>query len=310
MTTTGTKQAAQIAAARTRQCGWTLPLAALVFGLIVLGSFFAEEAMAAIRVWQDSTAYNHCWLVLPVAGWLAWQRRNRLIGLSPAPSPGLALLALPAGLAWLAAERLGIMEGRQLAAMGMLWALVLSLLGWPICRAMAAPLAYLVFLVPFGAFTTPLLQEVTVWLIGLGLDLLGIPNYIDGLLIDVPAGTFEVAEACAGLRFMIAALAFGALYALTIFRSPGRRLAVMALALVVPVLANGLRAFGIVLLGQHLGSAEAAAVDHATYGWAFFSIVILLLVFAGLPFREDGKVLVKEPVAPAGATGDVVSPRP
>jgi hypothetical protein len=53
------------------------------------------------------------------------------------------------------------------------------------------------------------------------------------------------------------------------------------------VLANGIRALGIVLLGHHLGSAEAAAADHLIYGWVFFSVIILLLVLAGLPFRED-----------------------
>jgi exosortase/archaeosortase family protein len=73
-----------------------------------------------------------------------------------------------------------------------------------------------------------------------------------------------------------------------IFRSPWRRLIVMTLALVVPVLANGVRAWGIVVLAEYLGSAEAAAADHIIYGWGFFSAIILLLVLAGLPFREDG----------------------
>jgi hypothetical protein len=61
----------------------------------------------------------------------------------------------------------------------------------------------------------------------------------------------------------------------------------MLLAVTVPLLANGLRALGIVLWGQLRGSAEAGAADHLIYGWVFFSIVILLLVLAGLPFRED-----------------------
>jgi hypothetical protein len=62
----------------------------------------------------------------------------------------------------------------------------------------------------------------------------------------------------------------------------------MALALAVPVLANGVRAWGIVVLAEYLGSAEAAAADHIIYGWGFFSAIILLLILAGLPFREDG----------------------
>ena len=96
-----------------------------------------------------------------------------------------------------------------------------------------------------------------------------------------------MAEACAGLRFLIAAVAFGVFYALLNYRSPGRRLLFVAASVVVPVLANGVRALGIVVLGAILGSANAAAADHVIYGWVFFSLVTLLLVAGGMPFRED-----------------------
>ena len=284
----GTDPAAVIEASMTRATAWRAPLLVLALGLLTLGFIFAEEGAAALRIWTHDAAYNHCWLVAPVAAWLAWTRRDRLRLLRPVPLPGAALLMLPVGLAWLAAERLGIMEGRQFAALGAVWTLALAVLGWRVCRAMAAPLLYLVFLVPFGAFATPALQNATAWMIELGLRALDITHHREGLLIETRAGLFHVAEACAGLRFLIAALAFGALYAVMLFRSPWRRLIVLLLALTVPVLANGLRALGIVVLAEHLGSAEAAAADHVIYGWGFFSVVILLLILAGLPFREDG----------------------
>lgn len=265
---------------------WRATLLLLAAALLLWGALFRQEIAAAIGVWRASAAYGHCILVLPLAGWLAWQRRDALAGLAPAPSVPLALLAIGPGLAWLAAERLGVMEGRQLAAIGALWVLALAVLGPRVARAMAAPLGYLVFLVPFGAFAVGPLQRLTGAMIEAGLAAMGTPFHAEGLLIETPAGTFHVAEACAGLRFLIASLAFGAFYALAMFRSPGRRVAVMALALVVPVLANGLRAFGIVALGQALGSAEAAAVDHLIYGWGFFAAILVLLVLLGLPFLE------------------------
>ncbi|MGK7861178.1 exosortase A [Falsiroseomonas sp. E2-1-a4] len=280
--------------------GWGLPLAALGLGLLAFGLLFQAEVAAAVATWDRSATYNHCWLVLPIAIWLAWVRRDRLKVLRPEPSLLLALPALAGALAWIVAERLGIMEGRQLVLIGLVWVLVLATLGWRIALAMAAPLAYLIFLVPFGEFATPFLQDVTLQMILVGLRFFEIPHYADGLVIEIPAGTFLVAEACAGLRFLIAAIAFGALYALVMFRSPGRRLMVMLLAVGVPVLANGIRALGIVLLGHHLGSAEAAAADHLIYGWVFFSVVLLLLVVAGLPFRQDGAVapVAHDPLAP------------
>jgi exosortase A len=254
---------------------------------VMLGVFFRTEVAAAVTVWSSSTTYNHCWLILPLALWLAWNDRARLRGLAPVAMPAAGLLALAPAAAWFLAERLGIMEGRQLAVIGLVWCCCLGILGWRVCRAMAPALIYLVFLVPFGAFVTPVLQDITAWMIDVLLDIAGIPHFVDHLIIEIPAGTFLVAEACAGLRFLIAAMAFGTLYAFVMFRSPGRRLIVLALSIIVPIIANGFRAFGIVLLGHLLGSAEAGAADHVLYGWIFFSIVILLLILAGLPFRED-----------------------
>jgi exosortase/archaeosortase family protein len=161
----------------------------------------------------------------------------------------------------------------------------------------AGPLLYLYFLVPFGEFLTPVLQDITTWFIDGGLGLLGVPAYIDGYVIEIPQGTFFVAEACAGLRFLIASLAFGSLYALTMYRSPIRRVVFIVVSIVVPVIANGFRAIGIVYLGYVLDSARAAAADHVIYGWLFFSFVILLLIVLGLPFRQDD--MTTRP-APAG----------
>jgi exosortase A len=284
------------------QEGWKAvraPVPALLLGLVVLGLVFHEEIAAAVFVWYDSTAYSHCYFVIPIAAYLAWDRRQLLAAEPIEPLPWAALLALPLGAAWLMAERLGIMEGRQLVAMTLVEVLFLTVLGWRMCWALAAPLLYLYFLVPFGAFVTPKLQDFTLNFINGGLDFLEIPYASDGYTIEIPEGRFYVAEACAGLRFLIASIAFGALYACLMYRSFLRRALFMLASIIIPIIANGFRALGIVVLGHLLGSAQAAAADHVLYGWLFFSIVILLLILAGLPFREDVRANAAEP--PAGA---------
>lgn len=266
------------------------PAIAVGVGLIALGLLFHTEVIAAVSTWDTSTAYNHCFLVIPIVLYLLWDRRETLRDAEANPLPLAALAGLPLAVAWLVAERLGIMEGRQLVAMTFVELLFFTVLGPRLWWRLAGPLLYLYFLVPFGAFLTPKLQDITTVFVDHGLRLLHIPAYITGYTIEIPEGTFLIAEACAGLRFLIAAVAFGCLYALVMYRSPIRRAVFIGVSIVVPIIANGFRALGIVSLGHILGSAQAAETDHILYGWIFFSVVILILIVLGLPFREDHAV--------------------
>lgn len=271
---------------------------ALGAGVLVLLILFNREVAAAIRVWVDSTAYNHCFLIIPIVAYLLWDRRALLLSATPVPTLWVGFAALPVMMVWLLAERLGIMEGRQLMMMTLVEILFLAVLGWRLSFKLAGPLLYLYFLVPFGAFLVPSLQTFTTRFIVHGLNLLNIPNYSDGTTIEIPEGSFLVAEACAGLRFLIASFAFGCLYALLVYRSLPRRILFIAISLIVPIIANGFRALGIVVLGHMLGSAKAATTDHILYGWIFFSVVILIQIGLGLPFRQDHQVWSALPSRP------------
>ena len=175
----------------------------------------------------------------PIAAFLAWDNRDAVRGMAPQPALAPALLGLPLAAAWFAAERLGVMEGRQLVALSFVELLFLVMLGRRLFLALSGPLLYLYFAVPFGAFVTPVLQSFTAWFIDAGLTVLGIPHFITDMVIEVTSGTFFVAEACAGLRFLIASVAFGVFFALLNYRSPGRRAAFIAVSIVVPIVANG-----------------------------------------------------------------------
>src|SRR5579863_4840102 len=85
-------------------------------GLLLFGALFHGEVAAAVAVWSESTAYNHCFLVIPIVAYLIWDRRDVLAGAVPSPNAWFALAAIPVIMIWLLAERLGIMEGRQLMA--------------------------------------------------------------------------------------------------------------------------------------------------------------------------------------------------
>ena len=148
------------------------------------------------------------------------------------------------------------------------------------------PLLYLCFLVPFGDALVPALQMVTAVITIHLTRLSGIDAAIDGVFIDTPAGLFEVAEACSGVKFLVAMAALGVLVAYACFRSPRRRAVFLAAAFALPILANGVRAWGTIAIAQALGIEFAQGFDHVVYGWVFFALVVAALLAASWRWFE------------------------
>jgi exosortase A len=256
-------------------------LGAVAAAMLLL--FFRDVAgMAAI--WWDSPTFNHCLLIPPLIVWLVWQRQPELARLMPAAwLPGLALVGAGAAL-WLLGEAASVAVARQAALIPMLQGAVVTILGREVARGLLFPLAYALFLIPLGAELVPAMQTLTAWMVTGLLGATGVPAHLEGVFITTPVGYFEVAEACAGVRFLVAMAAFGALVANVCFKSWPRRIGFMAAALVVPILANAIRAWGTIYIAEQSGSVEfAASFDHVIYGWAFFAIVIALIL--GLAWR-------------------------
>ena len=266
---------------------WAISGTALAIGLLSFAIIFYPEIAAAVTVWMNSDAYSHCFLVLPVAIYLAWDRRDIVMATPLRPSLGIAFLAIPAAALWFVTDRLGIMEARQLMAMTLLQIMVASVMGPAMWRALAAPLLYLFFLVPFGEFLIAPLQSLAVRFTTIGLSLLGIPNFADGIVIEIPEGTFLVHQACSGLRFLIASAAFSVFFACLIYTSPLRRALFIAAAFAVAVIANDFRVLGIILIAHFIGNAQAIETGHVLWGWLFYVIVGAVLVLMGLAFRQE-----------------------
>ena len=131
----------------------------------------------------------------------------------------------------------------------------------------------------------------------------GVPAEVDGVLIDTPAGRFIVAEACSGVKFLVAMVALGTLVAHSCFASAKRRSLFMIAAVTVPVLANGIRAWGTIYVAQSQGIEFAAGFDHIVYGWVFFALVMggLLLVSWRYFDREPGDLSI-DPAALAASS--------
>ena len=261
-----------------------------LLGLAWLGLLiaFASDWLAMCGQWWNSSTYNHILLVPAIIAWLVWQRREALAALQPTPwTWGLAALAGTV-LLWVLGAFAGFDLLRQAGAVAMLPASALLLLGPRLFAALLFPFVYMAFLVPFGDELVAPLQTITAKMTVVLVHLSQIPATINGVFIDTPAGLFEVAEACSGVKFLIAMVALGVLIGNVCFKSWRRRIAFLALSLVVPIVANGIRAWGTIYAAQYVGVERAGGIDHLFYGWVFFALVIAAVLGLSWRFFDRG----------------------
>ena len=262
-----------------------VPTLALIALLLLL---FRDTAAAMVAIWWRSETFTHAFLVPPIVVWLVWRQRHLLATLPDKPVPALLLLVAGACFLWLLGELATVGAASQFALVSLIVLSVLAVHGWAVARAITFPLAFLFFAVPLGEFLVPSLMEGTADFTVLALRASGIPVYREGLQFVIPSGTWSVVEACSGVRYLIASFMVGTLFAYLNYRSLGRRLAFVAVSLLVPIVANWLRAYMIVMIGHFSGNELATGVDHLIYGWVFFGLVIGLMFMIGARWADAG----------------------
>jgi exosortase A len=267
--------------------GWLLPGVLTLGILLILAAVFWPTLYSMIEIWDRSETFTHGYLIFPISAWLLWRQRDVLAQVKPHPDRrGLILLAA-AGAGWLLADAGSVNVIAQYAFIVMLIAAVWTLLGRAFVRAAFFPLMFLFFAVPVGEFLIQPLMGVTADFTVAMLQATGIPVYREGTFFSIPSGDWSVVEGCSGLRYLIASVTLGVLYAYLTYRSWKRRLLFSIAAVVVPIFANSGRAYMIVMIAHLSDMKLALGVDHYIYGWVFFGVVMLLLFWIGSFWRED-----------------------
>lgn len=280
---------------------------ALLFGAVsaIFLTLFWRTAWSIAETWYSSRTFSHGFLIIPMSLYLVWVRRGRLAALRPRPNFwGLPVL-LALSCIWLAASLGDVRVVQQFALVAMIDVLVWTSLGTEVVRAMWFPLAFLFFAVPFGEAAISPLQDFTAHFAVAALGLSRVPVLLESRTIWVPSGPWVVAEACSGIRYLISSLVLGLIYASLVYRSKKRRILFVLASIVVPILANGIRAYGIILLAYLTNNRLAVGVDHIIYGWIFFTLVQLLLFWVGLRWRETPtwEPVAAEDQSPEATTG-------
>jgi len=247
--------------------------------LILLGALASTwpSWWALADVWRSSETYTHGWLVAVVCvGWL-WSRMKRLPVESRAPVIAWAFF-VGASLVWPVAFRAQSVTGEQAAAVSVVFGALWAALGTRAMRHLALPIGFFIFALPVWSLLVPLLQSLAVNVVEVGLRLLGVPAVIEGVIIQLQAGSFSVDKGCSGVHYLIIATAT-AVAAASWGEIRGRRAVLLVLlAAGLALVTNWLRIWIVVVAGYLTHMQHYFIVhEHKSLGYVL-SVVLLATV--------------------------------
>jgi len=275
---------------------------------LAIAWLYAGTVTGLVREWLSSPDASYGIVLVAVAAIVAWQRRRRcekIVARAERSDSRLSrdvggALVLVAGLLLYLAGQLGAdvfitRFSLVVVLAGALWFVA----GTAVVRAMRAPLVFLLMAVPLPAlvintvtlplqFTASQIAETT-------LTTAGVAVFRDGNVLELPSATLEVAEACSGLRSLVSLTAIAVLLAwATPARTRAARAAIVAAAVPVAIVMNGLRIAGIGLACEAWGPRMASGAWHTFSGWLTFLAAAVVLI------------AIQRLVAPETSTGDAV----
>jgi len=261
--------------------------ALVLLPIIFIPAIFYNTTLAMVHVWAVNETFTHGFLVLPLVIWLVWQKRSQILLITPRPEPRAILLLIVLLVGWLIGAAVDVEIVQQFFMITIILTAVWIIAGRRVFLYVLFPLMFLYFAVPFGQVFIPALMQVTADFTVAMIKLVGIPVYRDGLSFTLPTGSWSVVEECSGVRYLIASFLLGSIYAYLNFSSTKKRILFILLSLILPIVGNGLRAFGIVMIGHFSGMKLAIGADHLLYGWVFFGVIIFLLFYVGSFWRDS-----------------------
>lgn len=268
----------------------TIILAIAVFCLSLI--LFFESWFSIVEIWNRSRTYTHGFLIIPISLWLVWIKQKYYKTLHPTVDWKVIVVVLISGLIWLLADLINVQVIKQYATVGLLVSGLWLVLG-SVAKEMVFPLLFLFFMVPVGEQLIPYLMEFTASFTVKLIRFTGISVYREGMYFTLTSGNWSVVEACSGINYLIASITLGFVYAYLTYTSLWKRCLFVLLSMIIPVLANGFRAYLIVMIGHFSDMKYAVGVDHLVYGGAFFGLVMLILFFLGSFWKDPVRHAVK-----------------
>lgn len=278
-----------------------LLVVALVWGAILVA--FREQAMLVRQAWDTLPSHEHGYVVLVVVAYLLWTKLPLLRGEAAVPSwKGFVALVGMAVIAMLG-ELVTVAAVVQFSIVLMMIAAVWAVAGDRIFRRVFGPLVFLLFAVPFGQEVLPVLMTWTADATVVALRYSGVPVYQEGRNFIIPSGQWSVVEACGGIRYLLTSIFIGAVFAYLTYTKWQKRVLFMLWATFMPLVANWVRAYVIVMVAHFTANQWGLGLSHIALGWVIFGVAIFASFAVGMRWRDPEPARI-----PVGARGGAPMP--
>jgi exosortase len=253
-------------------------------GLVIVLAVFAPSWLAFPSVWLEHR--DHGFAIAAYCLWMAWMRREQLLG-GEAEQPGLwTAAALLGSLGWMLLYILDVRVLYLAATVGVLLAWIGATAGTRGLRAALPIAATFAIALPVWEVLYAPLKAGTVAVNGLLVRATGLNAVLEGPRVILPEGVLEIADACAGLNYFMAGLTVAVIHALTFLRGTRPRVLSIALGVGISVVSNWVRVFGLVWLAETSHMQSEIVKDHGLYGWVIFAVAMGLFLVATAPIER------------------------
>jgi exosortase len=255
-------------------------------GLLLVGAMillYAPVLRLLIWQWYNDADYSHGFLVPVLSGYLIWQRRDKLRAIVSCPSAwGMVIMLGSLGMLFLGS--LGAeLSLTRLSMLGAICGLIVYFTGFALLRAMAFPLAFLLFAIPipvviYNEIVFPL-QFIASRFATRVLEMLNLfPVLREGNVLILPGMSLEVVEACSGIRSLMSLLALAAGYGYLVERSVPVRCFLIIAMVPLAIISNGTRVMITALMAHYIGRQAAEGFMHEFSGWVIFVVATILFL--------------------------------
>jgi exosortase len=252
--------------------------------LVALGAglVYWRVVVKLVSDWYHDDNYSHGFLIVPLAVYFVWERREKLLKIPVAPSTFGLVVVLGSVLVLIAGILGSELFLTRISIMGTIIGVVLYLFGWQHLRALAFPVAFLLLMIPipaiiFNRIAFPL-QLLASQFGESAMGLANVPVLREGNVLILANTTLEVAEACSGIRSLVSLLTLAIVFGY--FSDPrGWVRTVLALCSIpVAIVTNGFRVAGTGIAAHQFGAAAAEGFFHEFSGWLVFVAAFVLML--------------------------------